>query len=221
MADNPISNQISNPGVPPIQPTPPYGPDKPRLGAGEETQEPKPFSFGPEGGKAAPAEAPKTQPSPMELAGDTAKQAAPIPPEELSEQIQQFQDKLTTFQNKIQDPKVTSTFTADHEEAMTRLTQRINPHMKAIAENSNGEFTAPRLQKGQSVLEHVTQWVNGSQGTLSNALNYLQTTDKPDVTSYLRLQYAVQRATQRGELFASIVGSSVSGIKTLLSTQLG
>jgi hypothetical protein len=31
----------------------------------------------------------------------------------------------------------------------------------------------------------------------------------------------VQRATQRGELFASIVGSTVSGVKTIMSTQLG
>jgi hypothetical protein len=222
MPDNPITDQISNPGVSPTEPTPPYGPEKPRLGAGEEAQEPKPFSLAPEGGKAAPAEATPERPSPMEVAGDAARQQQPqMPPEELSGKIVNLQDQLNGIHNKIQDSKFTQNFTSDHYQAMQKVTQKMNPDMKDIAKYSKGEFNPPQQQKGQSVLEYVSNWINGSQGTLGGALDYLQTAQKPDPTTYLRLQYAVQRATQRGELFASIVGSTVSGIKTIMSTQLG
>ncbi len=78
-----------------------------------------------------------------------------------------------------------------------------------------------QTEGGGNVLSRVVNWLGGAQGALGGALEYLKTTEKPDITSYLRLQYAVQRATQRGELFSSIVGSSVSGIKTIMSTQLG
>lgn len=221
MADNPISNQISNSGVSPTQPTPPYGPDKPRLGAGEETQEPKPFTLGPEGAKEGPTQTSSDKPTPMEVAGDAARQQPQIPPEQLSENIVNLKDTLTNIQGRLQDPNTTQKFTTDHYEAMQRVSQKMNPDMQAIAKNSNGAFEPPQQKQGQSTLQYITQWINGSQGTLSNALDYLQNTKKPDITSYLRLQYAVQRATQRGELFASIVGSSVSGIKTIMSTQLG
>lgn len=220
MPDNPITNQVSNPGIPPIQPTPPYGPDKPALGAGEETQG-KPFSLGPEGGKAVPSEATPERPSPMEVAGDAARQHPQVAPEELSDRIVNLQNQLSTVQNQIQDPKFSKTFTSDHYEAMQKVTQKMDPDMQTIAKNSNGQYAPPTQKKEQGVLEYITQWINGSQGTLGNALNYLQTVQKPDPSTYLRLQYAVQRATQRGELFASIVGSSVSGIKTIMSTQLG
>lgn len=216
MPDNPIS------GVSPTEPASPYGQDKPRLGAGEETQEPKPFTIGPEGGKASPSEATPERPSPMEVAGDAARQHPQIAPTELSENIVELQKKLNNIQDKIQDPRFQQKFTDDHFEGMRKVTQKMNPDMQAIAKNSGGQYTPPQQQKGQGVLEHISDWINGSQGTLGNALSYLQTENpQSDPSSYLKLQYAVQRATQRGELFASIVGSSVSGIKTIMSTQLG
>jgi hypothetical protein len=112
-------------------------------------------------------------------------------------------------------------FTSDHYEAMQKVIEKLNPDMKTIAKSTNGTFEAPQKKSGESVLGHVANWINGAQGTLGGALDYLQNTKNPDVTSYLRLQYAMQKATQRGELFASIIGSSVSGIKTIMSTQLG
>lgn len=217
MVDNPVSNS----GITPAQPVPPYGPDKPRLGAGEEGQEPKPFTLGPEGNKPGANQAPAEKPSPMEVAGDAAKQQQQISPQELQDQLSQLNKQMADIHTKLQDKGTTQQFTADHYEAMQRVVQKMNPDMQAIAKNSQGEFTPPTQKQGDSVLSYITKWVNGSQGTLGSALDYLQNTKKPDISSYLRLQYAVQRATQRGELFASIVGSSVSGIKTIMSTQLG
>jgi hypothetical protein len=215
MSDNSIS------GVSPPQPTPPYGPDKPRLGSGEEGQQPKPFTLGPEGSPVI--QEPKSdRPSPMEVASDAAKQQrGEIAPEELNDNILKLQGRLNDIQGKMQDPTVTQRFVEDHYTAMQRVTQLLNPDMQTIAKNANGEFIPPGKKSGQSVVNYVSQWLDGAQGTLGSALNYLQNTNKPDVTSYLKLQYAVQRASQRGELFASIVGSSVSGIKTIMSTQLG
>ncbi len=218
MPDNPISNQISNPGASPVQPTPSYGPEKPMSGADEETQG-RPFMLGPE--KANPAETPSGKISPMEVAGDSARQQQQLAPEVLSDHIAKLQDKLDGIQTKITDPKYSKNFTDDHYTAMQKVTEKMNPDLKAIAENSNGKFEPAVQEKGQGALEYVVNWINGSQGALGGALDYLQTTEKPNIASYLKLQYAVQRATQKGELFASIVGSTVSGIKTIMSTQIG
>jgi hypothetical protein len=223
MGYNPISNdvgnEITNPGVSPAGPTPGVGPEKPGLGAGEESQG-KPFSLGPEEGKAAP-EAPPELPSPMEVAGDTARQQPQVTPPELSGTVTKLQNQLDNIHDKIADPVFSSRLTDDHFTAMQKVTQKMNPDMQTIAKYSNGQYTPAQQQHGQSVLEYVSNWINGAQGTLQGALSYLQTEQKPNPADYLRLQYAVQRASQRGELFASIVGSSVSGIKTIMSTQLG
>jgi hypothetical protein len=214
MADNPISNQISNPGTPSIQPTPSYGPDKPALGSGEETRE-RPFSLAPEG--TVPSEAKPAHPSPMEVAGDASRQQAPLPPEELGGHIVKLQDQLSNLQNNLQNKELSP----DHYTALRRVTQKIDPEMQKISQVTDGKFKPPVEKKGQPVLDYLTKWVSQGQETLGGALGYLQNTDKPDIANYLRLQYAVQRASQRGELFASIVGSSVSGVKTIMSTQLG
>lgn len=214
MVDNPI------PGVTPTEPPKPYGPDKPGLGSDEQTGE-KSFTLGPEGGQATQAQAPTQRPSPMEVAGDASRQQAPMAPEELSDQISKLHHQLSTIQQNLQNTSLTKNFTSDHYDAMQKVVQKINPDLQTIAKNSNGKFEPPQQQAGQSLLGHVSNWISGAQGTLGGALDYLQHTDKPDIASYLRLQYAVQRATQRGELFSSIIGSSVSGIKTIMSTQLG
>jgi hypothetical protein len=215
-----IDNPISNPGASPIGPTPPYGPSNPRLGAGEEAQEPKPFSLGPEGSPVT-AQPQSTRPSPMEIAGDTAHKQAPMAHEELTDQIAKLQNKLGNIHDQLQNPAVTQKFGDDHLKAMQMMTQKMNPDMQNIAKNTNGQYSPPDQASGQGVVSYISQWLNGAQGTLGGALDYLQNTEKPDVTSYLKLQYSIQRASQRGELFASIIGSTVSGIKTIMSTQLG
>jgi hypothetical protein len=214
-----VDNPISNPGVGRPEPIPPNVP-KPNLGADEASQGQKQFTFGPEGQKIN-VETQSTYPSPMEVAGDAARQQAPLAPEELSDQIVKLQSDLSSAQNKLQDPQVTDNLISEHYNALQKLTQKMNPDMQTIAKNSSGHFELLQQTSSQSMGEYVAQWLNGAQGTLGGALNYLQNLEKPDITSYFKLQYAVQRATQRGELFATIIGSSVSGIKTIMSTQLG
>ena len=215
-----VDNPISNPGVARPEPIHPNEP-KPGLGTENGEQGQKPFTLGPEGQNVI-AEPQSTYPSPMEVASDSARQQAPLAPEELNAQLVKLQNKLGDVQNKLQDTRVADNLTTDHYSAMQKLAQKMNPDMQAIAKSSKGQFEPPEQKPGKSgTVEYISQWLNGAQGTLGGALNYLQNTEKPDITSYFKLQYAVQRATQRGELFASIIGSSVSGIKTIMSTQLG
>lgn len=215
-----VDNPISIPGSSRPEPIRPDQPN-PKLGTDEEAEAQKPFSLGPEPGQGATAEPQSTRPSPMEVAGDAARQQAPLAPEELNDQLVKLQNQLGNIQDKLQDSGLTKNFTQDHINAMQQVAQKMNPDMQTIAKNSNGQFNPPQQKSGQGAVEYISQWLNGAQGTLGGALNYLQNTDKPDISSYFKLQYAVQRASQRGELFASIVGSSVSGIKTIMSTQLG
>lgn len=212
MADNPISN----PGITPSQPIQPYGPNQPSLGKEDEGE--RSFTLGPEGNK--PEQLQGQKPSPMEVAGDASRQNIPVPKEELSNQIVQLKSQFNNIQENLQNSTFSNKLTPDHFQAMQKVMEKLNPDMNAIAKSTNGKFeTAPKT-KG-SVLDTVTNWLGGAQGTLGGALDYLQNTKKPDISNYLKLQYSIQRATQRGELFASIVGSSVSGIKTIMSTQLG
>ncbi len=218
MPDAPIP---SNPPVTPSPATPPTGEGPPRLDEGKEGQEPKPFSLAPEEGMTTPGEVTKgEQRSPMDLAGETAQQK-PMNPEEIGGQINKLKGQLEDVQNDLRNPDITNEFSPDHYEAMNRLIEKANPDFRAVANNSETEFNPPAHQPGESVLSYVSNWLDGSQKTLSNSLDYLAKQKSPNIGGYMKLQYAVQRATQRGELFASIVGSSVSGIKTIMSTQLG
>ncbi|MCH9626807.1 MAG: hypothetical protein S4CHLAM2_04380 [Chlamydiales bacterium] len=215
---------INNPGVTPTPPTPEYGRDKPGLGSGEEAQEPKPFSLPPEAGKeGAPVEAnPSEKPSPMDMARENAgKTMEQMSPEQLGDHLNKLKTQLSTAQNNLQDPSVTSKFADEHYQALNKLVDKMNPDIRNIAKNSQGEFNPPQHMSGEPALNYITRWINGSQETLSSALNYVGKQKDPNPADFLKLQYSVQRAVQRGELFASIVGGTVSGIKTLMSTQLG
>ncbi|MFZ0564616.1 MAG: hypothetical protein WAM28_00235 [Chlamydiales bacterium] len=219
-----MSNEpISNPGVTPVPGAPQYGEDHPRLGEGEEAQPTKPFTLGPEGGPAETEAKPAEQPSPMELARDTAQRGAreELSPEELQDQLKNLQTRFEGVQTQLQDPNVTNKFTPDHHEALNRLVERTNPDLRTIANNSDAEFNPPQHQPGESVIGYVLRWFSGSQETLGKALDYVSGDTKPTPEAFLKLQYSVQRAVQRGELFASVVGATASGIKTIMSTQLG
>ena len=215
-----MANPINNPGVPPIQPS--QGPtQKPSVGA-EEAQ-PRPFSLpqAPNEGQGATIAPGSEKPTPMDVARDAEREQHPWTPDQMNDKLGQLQNQLTNAKTQLNDPNRNRNFTQDHYNALSTLVGKMNPDMNTIAKTTNGQFSEVKKARGQSVLEYVTKWIDGSQNTLSGALNYLQTVQKPDPATYLRLQFAVQRATQRGELFASIIGSSVSGIKTIMSTQLG
>lgn len=217
-----VDSPPPNPGVTPTPPTPEYGRDKPRLGAGEEAQEQKPFSLEPQPGKeGAPQEVSTEKPSPMDLAREGAEKGNRMTPEQLNDQISQLKSRLNEAQADLQNPTVTNKFTKDHYDALSKLVEKMNPDMRNVAKNSKGEFNPPQHISGEPALNYITRWINGSQETLSSALNYVGKEKNPNPASFLKLQYSVQRAVQRGELFASIVGASVSGIKTIMSTQLG
>ncbi len=216
-----MSNPIQNPGIPPIQP--PKG-DEITSGSPDEAQ-PRPFSLSPEAPTKGTQPTPTQEsPTPMEMVREGSKQPQ-WTQEEMSSNVKGFQQKLSNAQNQLQDPQKTAHFTTDHYNALGMLVDKMNPDMRTIAKNANTKFAPPNPLPGQTqskgVLDYVANWLNESQGTLTNTLNFVQNTKNPNPASYLKIQYAVQRATQRAELFASIVGSSVSGIKTLMSTQLG
>lgn len=205
---DPIQGPSEKPGKPE---GPGTGADKPQIGEGQDNQ--APFNM-PE--KTARSEA---VPSPMEVAGQQSSQR--IPPEEMASHIQKAQQSLEEAQAKLSDPDVQKQLSKEHYEALSQVSTKLNGDLRTIAENSNGAFEPPKGDPKKSAVQNILDWVNGSQSTLTGALNYLSTTKKPGPAAYMKMQYAVQRATQRAELFSSIVSSSVSGIKTLMSTQLG
>jgi hypothetical protein len=215
-----MTNPIENPGIPPIQPSR----QEPASGSPDQAQ-PRPFSLSPE----APTQgvqpaSTQEQPSPMDVAREGSK-APQWTQEEMTKNLSGLQNKLSTTQTQLQNPRAVGHFTNDHYNALGMLVDKLNPDMRTIAKSANHEFTPPNpvpgQTQGQGVLQYVSNWLNSSQGTLTNALNFVQNVKNPNPASYLKMQFAVQRATQRAEIFASIVGSSVSGIKTIMSTQLG
>lgn len=215
MANNPIQN----PGTPPIQPTPG---EKPRIGEMEDPSQ-RPFSLPPEAGKqTGSAEAPTSKPTPMELARESAQQQQQMSPEDIASQMDQLKNKLGDVRDKLQNPSITNKFVPDHYEALNKVAEKMNPDLNTIAKNTNGEFNPPPKAPGEGVLSYITKWIDGSQQTLTDAVNYLSTGKQAvNPAAMMKVQYAVQRAVQRGEVFSSIVGASVSGIKTLMSTQIG
>lgn len=211
------------PGVTPTPKTPDFGEGKPRLGEGEEAQPNKPFSLEPGEPKPAEGVSPTEQPTPMEVAREVAEQQRPeLTPEQLGDKASQLKNQFGDVQNKLQNPDITNKFSPDHYEALNRAVEKTNPDLRSIASNSKSEFNPPQHEPGESVLGYVGRWLNGSQETMSGAIDFLSKADtQASPGTYLKLQMAMQKASQRGELFASIVGSSVSGIKTIMSTQLG
>lgn len=217
MTDNPISN----PGVTPTPKVPPYGPDKPMLGEGEQAQEPKPFALPPEPLKESSPTVSSDKPSPMDAAREGMQQQAQMTPAELNEKLSELKNRLGEVNNQLQNPTITGRFNQDHLEALSRLTDKMNPDLQTIAKQTASEFKSPLKTAGEPILSFVTRWLDGTQQTLTKALDYVSQEKSPNPAAFLKLQYSVQRATQRGELFSSIIGASVSGIKTIMSTQLG
>lgn len=212
---------VNNPGIPPIQPTKPGStPESPGMLSGEGTpafQLPK--------GKSSPS--PQAEkPTPMDVARDAERQAnAPRwSVNEMQDNLTSLQTLLNRAKTNLTNPNTQKILTEDHRTALVRLTSKLNPDLEEIAQLTEGNYQpkgAPAAKDSNSVLNYVAEWLGGGQKTLGEALNFASDVHNPDPVAYLKLQFAVQRATQKGELFASILGSTVSGIKTLLSTQLG
>lgn len=208
-----MPDPIQGPGISPVPGggEPGKGPEKPKVGEGQPEQ--KPFTM--------PSGAEKTSaPSPMEVARNTGP-SKQLPPEELSEHVNKAQNALKEAQTKLNNPAIQKNLTEEHFKALDQVKGKMNGDLRQIAENSGSQYEPSQPLPDDNPVQRLAKWINGSQSTLTGALNYLSQTKNPNIASYMKLQYGVQRATQRAELFSSIVGSSVSGLKTLMSTQLG
>lgn len=216
MIDDPISN-------PPIQPTPGIVPTPSPTGipeSGPQGLEPRPFELPSGPSQSRNIEAASSKPSPMDVARDSAHVQG-WDPQDIQDNMRLLQTQLSDAQKKLQDPNLTAKFSDDHYTALNKLTDKMNPEMRSIAKLTDGKFSPPEGQKGGGALNYVLNWVGGAQQTLGNALAYASSIKNPNPADMMRLQFAMHRATERGELFASIIGSTVSGIKTIMSAQLG
>jgi hypothetical protein len=217
MSSEPISNPPSSP-TPGVQPP---TPESPGLGAGEEAGG-RSFSLPPEPGKTTGAPTPASdKPTPMDVARDSAHSQA-WSQEEIQDHMQLFKTQLDDAQRKLKSPDVTKNLTPDHYSALTKITDKLNPDLRNVAKLTDTEFQPPAAPKGGGALDHVLNWIGGAQDMMKGALGYASSIKgNPNPADMLRLQMAMHRATERGELFSSVIGSTVSGIKTIMSTQLG
>lgn len=213
---------LRNPGVSPTAPAMPPTGGQP-LSTGQEGTQPKPFSLAPEPlkGGAAAAEA-TSKPSPMEVAREARQQKQRWTPEEMSSHLDKLQDTLTNAKINLANPAVTARLTPDHLEALEKLTTKMSPDIRTIADASGAPYEPMTKGKGEGLLSFITNWVNASQITTSAAQvsdpNVYKTMD---LSKILGMQAAIQRASTKGELFSSIMGSTISGLKSLMMTQLG
>jgi hypothetical protein len=217
---------IGNPPIPPTPRTSPPSDAIPGLGAGEAAQEPKPFSLPPQ---PLPGQAPTAaptpmegRPTPMELAREREGRGGAITPEETMSSGKALLNKIQNTTNIYQDPEVKNKLSQEHYDAMMTVASKLGPDMHKIAKyTEQKDFVYPQQEKGQTVLQYILSYLNSSQGTAQQAVSFLQHNTNPNAAQLLSIQFAMQRASQKVELLASIIGSSVSGIKTLMSTQLG
>jgi hypothetical protein len=209
---------IIDPG--PVNPTRPSAPvEGPGSPLAKEPEGGKEF-HGPEAGKTVPQGQSTEKPSLMDLAGQMGHGKEQVTQESLSQKLGNLQDKFgdikTRFQNQRPDLRV------DQERAFDKLVDKLNGDMRQITKQSGaGEFSPKKRGVGEKMVDFLTGWLDGSQKTLSKALTSVSGLKDPNPADLMNLQYSVQRATQRSELFSTIIGSSVSGIKTIMSTQLG
>ncbi len=217
-----MSNEpISNPPIPRTDPASPVSPGKPGVGSGEEAQEPKPFSLPPQPLSAQQAGnlTESSKPTPMEAIRDGAGQKNTL--ENTQNAGKELVKKIQLTKELYADQSRTGALTQDHLNAMGQVVERMSGDMTKVAKHSEQSYEAPVKKKGDSVLKYVVDYLDHSQGTAEKALTFLSKNQNPNMAQMFSLQYSMQRASQKVELLASVIGSSVSGIKTLMSTQLG
>ncbi|MCB1180443.1 MAG: hypothetical protein KDK55_00280 [Chlamydiia bacterium] len=216
------NDPINNPPIPPIPSTTPPADDQPGLGAGEEAQQPKPFSLPPEPaekGKTSGATGAAERPTPMEAAKGVG---AKISPDSVTGHAQTLLQKINEAQDTYDNPPLGKLEKA-HYDAMKEVVNHLQPDMNIIAKYSGQTFEPPQKERGdgEAVIKYIRDYLESSQGASRQTLNFLSKVKNPSVSEMLSVQYAMQRASQKVELLANIIGSTVSGIKTLMSTQLG
>lgn len=138
---------------------------------------------------------------------------------ELQEQIRNLKERLWDARVSIQDLEMEKLAT-EHIEAYETITNLLNNDLYEIAEQTEQQ---PSKQTEPSIAKKALDWVSSGEEILNRALLYVsgKNGQEDSLANFLKVQYAVQRATQRAELFASIVGTTVSSVKTIMTTQLG
>ncbi|WP_213358168.1 hypothetical protein [Chlamydiifrater phoenicopteri] len=144
---------------------------------------------------------------------------------ELEEQINNLKRRLNDFKLQMHDSERTEKLQAEHIEAVNTIMNLIDKDLAAIAQHSGQSLQEAEKDKDdkRSVARRVVDWISSGEEVLNRALLYFsdRNGEPESVANFMKIQYAVQRATQRAELFSSIVGTTVSSIKTIMTTQLG
>lgn len=142
--------------------------------------------------------------------------------EELQEQIHLLKSRLWDAQTQMQmqDP---DKLASEHVDALGVIVDLINGDFQAIAEHTQQTVKQGNGDEEKSVTRKIVDWVSSGEEILNRALLYFsdRNGERETLADFLKVQYAVQRATQRAELFASILGATVSSVKTIMTTQLG
>ncbi|AEG88022.1 hypothetical protein [Chlamydia psittaci] len=141
--------------------------------------------------------------------------------EELKEQINHLKERLWDAQSTLQQDQ--NKLSQEHFEAVSVIIDLINGDLNDIAEHTQQNLQNKTEEEHESVARKMVNWVSSGEEVLNRALLYFsdRNGERENLADFLKVQYAVQRATQRAELFASIVGTTVSSIKTIMTTQLG
>lgn len=143
--------------------------------------------------------------------------------EEFEEQVHNLKERLWDAQSTVQN-QAPQSLSPEHLEAMNIIIDLINDDLTDIAKYTQQDIqNHADDEKHDSITRKVINWVSSGEEILNRALLYFsdRNGERENLADFLKVQYAVQRATQRAELFASIVGTTVSSIKTIMTTQLG
>lgn len=214
-----MSESINTPGSSPTEPlrdiepeiiTPQTSPNVVGGGLGDEKQ-PKPFNLPEKGAGGVSQE----QISPMELA---QTQQQKINPQEISQRINYMNNKFGQIGTMLQN-NPNATIPKDRVGELNNTMGGLGEDLRHIAQLTGGKYSPP--QESNNIMEWIKNFVSGGQAQFDQALQSLGKMKNPNPAEMLRLSYTVQRATQKTELFSSIISSTVGGIKTIMGTQLG
>ena len=188
------------------------------------------FTLGGEAKLSSDVIAPNALPNPMAMMQD--ENASLVDPElqealdseELKEQINNLRERLGEFRVSLEEGQTPKNLEQEHFHAVGVVMDLINEDLGAIAESTQQDLQKDKEEDAEhSLTRKVINWISSGEEVLNRALLYFsdRNGERENLANFLKVQYAVQRATQRAELFASIVGTSVSSIKTIMTTQLG
>lgn len=186
-------------------------------------------SFSLEKTEIAPMEVDKVVPSPMYMIKDQQEQkgttslvtSEELDTDVLTNQISQLKGSFSDLAVNIEN--TSQSFDDKDTHQALQIMHLLNQDLSEIANNTNQQDDDNLEDESKTFIHKALNWCYSGEQILHNALLFLseQKDSFSSLGDYLKLQYAVQRATQRTELFASLMGITISSIKTIMTTQLG